>query len=187
MGDLFTARFADCRFHEAFFPKLGGKIGEIKRDILWKIPSSHLDPRASICEKEVQKIIHLQKIANQMPDAFTDLKRITKLYILAENVPIRIDISVGQSSSVITNESKAHLKHSRPLGSKDQNPRKRKINDQDDTMKKSHKKTHDLTNPEIHEDIDELETQENKELSINPNDIETNLNQLNIVVDYVFA
>ncbi|XP_070005936.1 uncharacterized protein [Nicotiana sylvestris] len=74
-----------------------------------------------------------------------------------------------------------------PLGSKDRNPRKRKTNDQDDTTKESHKEIHDLTNPEIHEEINEPETQENKELSINPIDIETNLNRMDIVADYIFA
>ena len=84
----------------------------------------HIDPYSSTCEQEVQKIIHLQKIANQMPDAFTNLKRITKSDIPAENVPIRIDVPKEPSTSVIANESKTHLKRGRPLRSKDQNPRK---------------------------------------------------------------
>ena len=29
-GDMFTARFADCRFNETVFPKLGGENSEIK-------------------------------------------------------------------------------------------------------------------------------------------------------------
>ena len=70
-----------------------------------------------------------------MPDAFTDLKRITKSHIPAENVPIRIDVPKGPSTSVIANESKASLKHGRPLSYKDQNPQKRKSKCQDDTMK----------------------------------------------------
>ena len=85
---------------------------------------SHLDPYSSTCEQEVPKIIHLQKIANQMPDGFTNLKRITKPHIHPKNVPIRIDIPIGPSTSVIVNESKASLKRGRPLGSMDQNPRK---------------------------------------------------------------
>ena len=104
---MFTARFADCRFDETVFPKLGGENSEIKREILWKnISLSHLDPYSSTCEQEVQKIIHLQEIANQIPDAFTDLKRITKSHIPTENVPIRIDVPKGPSTSVIANESK---------------------------------------------------------------------------------
>ncbi|XP_070002716.1 uncharacterized protein [Nicotiana sylvestris] len=103
------------------------------------------------------------------------------------NVPIRIDVPIGQSSSVIANESKARLKCGRPLGSKDRNPRKRKTNDQNDTRKESHEEIHNLINSEIHEESTEPETQENKELSINPIDIEIKLNRVDIVVDYVFA
>ncbi|KAM3249553.1 hypothetical protein P3L10_011323 [Capsicum annuum] len=99
-----------------------------------------------------------------MPDAFTDLKRITKSHIPAENVPIRIDVPKGPSTSVIANESKARLKRGRPLCSKDRNPRKRKTNG-----------------------INEPETQENEKLSINSSDVETNLNRSEIIVDHVFT
>ena len=106
-GDVFTARFADCHFNEAVFPPLGGEKDQLKKEISWNASSlNFLDPRTSVCELEVQKIIHLQKIANQLPDAFTDLKRITKSHIPAENVPIRIDVSAGQPISAIANESK---------------------------------------------------------------------------------
>ena len=73
-----------------------------------------------------------------MPDAFTDLKRSTKSHIPAKNVPIRIDVPKWLSTCVIANEYKARLKRDRPLGSKDQNPIKRKINGQDDTTKDLH-------------------------------------------------
>ena len=76
------------------------------------------------CELEVQKIIHLQNIANQLLDAFIDLKRVTKSHIPIANASIRIDFLVGQH--VFANESNARLKHGRPIGSKDKNPRKRK-------------------------------------------------------------
>ena len=122
-----------------------------------------------------------------MPDTFTDLKRIAKSHIPTENVPIRIDVPKGPSTSVIANESKAHLKRGRPLGSKDRNPRKRKINGQDDTTKDPHVKAQDLSNVDIPEGINEPETQKNEELSINSSDVETNLNRFEIVVDYVFA
>ena len=60
-----------------------------------------------------------------MPDAFTDSKRITKSHIPAVNVPIRIDVPKGPSTSVIASESQIRLKRDRPLSSKDKNPRKR--------------------------------------------------------------
>ena len=138
---------------------------------------SHLDPYSSTCEQEVQKIIHLQKIANKMPDTFADLKRITKSHIPAENVPIQIDVPKGPSTSVIANEAKTHLKRGRPLGSKDQNPRKRKIKCQDDTTKESHMEVQNLNKSDIHEKINELENQRNNELPINLRDVETNMNR----------
>ena len=122
-----------------------------------------------------------------MPDAFIDLKRITKSHIPAENVPIRIDVPIGPSTSVIANESKVRLKHGRPLGPKDQNPRKRKNKCQDDTMKESHMEVQNLNNFDIHEGNNELETARDNELSINFRDAETNLNRSEIVIDYVSA
>ncbi len=44
-----------------------------------------------------------------------------------------------------------------------------------------------MSNVDIPEGISKPETQENEELSINSSDVETNLNQSEIVVDYVFA
>ncbi|GJZ07345.1 disease resistance CC-NBS-LRR class family protein [Tanacetum coccineum] len=96
--DLFTARFADCHFNEGVFPELGG----------------------------VQKIAHLQEIANQLPDAFTDTKRVTKSHIPAANAPTRIEIPNKQAGDNITHESQKRLKRGKPIGSKDKNPRKRK-------------------------------------------------------------
>ena len=62
-------------------------------------------------------------MANQLPNAFTDAKKVTKSHVPAANAPIKIDVPVGQS---IANESKARLKRGRPIGSRDKNPRKRK-------------------------------------------------------------
>ena len=62
-----------------------------------------------------------------MLNTFTDLKMSTKSHIPAENVPIRIDVSKGPSTSIIANESKVRLKRGRPLGYKDRNPRKKMV------------------------------------------------------------
>ena len=43
-------------------------------------------------------IIHLQNIANQLPDAFVDTKKVTKSHIPAANVPARVDITKGQKA-----------------------------------------------------------------------------------------
>ena len=69
-------------------------------------------------------IIHLQNLANQLPYAFVDTKKVTKSHIPAANVPARVDIIEGQK----TFESKTRSKRGRPIGSKDITPRKRKTN-----------------------------------------------------------
>ena len=93
-GDVFTARFADCQFNETVFPILGGEKQKLdKQQIYWNAPLiSFLDPRSGQFELEVQKIIHLQRIANELPDAFTDTKTVTKSHIPALNAPARINI-----------------------------------------------------------------------------------------------
>ena len=58
---------------------------------------THLDPRTSQCELEVQRIIHLQNLANQLPDAFIDTKKVTKSHIPVANTPTRIDGSLKDS------------------------------------------------------------------------------------------
>ena len=37
--DLFTARFADCRFDETSFPQLWGEKKDLKNHITWKVSS----------------------------------------------------------------------------------------------------------------------------------------------------
>ena len=91
---------------------------------------SHLDPRTNQCELEVQRIIHLQNLANQLPDAFIDTKKVTKPHIPTTNTPARIDVHVGQ----LTNESKIRLKCDRPVSSKDVTPQKRRTQEKLDTL-----------------------------------------------------
>ncbi|XP_060200651.1 uncharacterized protein LOC132628919 [Lycium barbarum] len=167
-GDLFTARFVDCHFDESIYPALGGENKQLKKEIDWNVISfSHLDPRTNQCELEVQKIIYLQNIANQLPDAFTDLSRITKSHIPAANAPIRVDVSVGQS--IKENESKPHLKRGRPIGSKDKNPRKRKgANNQNDNNMEvvAQQEQRDITIDKTSEEVPVPENNENEEISI---------------------
>ena len=65
--NVFTARFAYYHFNESVFSSLGKEklITEERREISWKTSTmSHLDPRTNQCELEVQRIIHLQNLAN---------------------------------------------------------------------------------------------------------------------------
>ena len=76
---------------------------------------SHFDHRTYQCELEVQRITYLKNLANQLPDAFIDTKKVIKSHIPTANALARIDVPEGQ----LANESQIRLKHGRPIGSKD--------------------------------------------------------------------
>nr|AQY61295.1 Pol [Coffea arabica] len=178
-GDLFTARFADCHFDESHFSTLGGDKNQPKKEITWKISLNFLDSRTKECELEVQRIIHLQKIANQLPDAFNDSKRVTKSHIPAENAPIKIDVPEEQITSA--NESKARLKRGRPLGSKDKNPRKKREIDESTISDKIQPPEEVAPKEPI---LEENETIEN---SINFITSRKSWNRKEIIIDNIFA
>jgi hypothetical protein len=79
--NLFTTRYADCIFNKDHFPKLLGdykyhsKCQEINLDDKSIISS---DPCTKETKLQVQKIINLQNVANNLTDAFTDYKGVTK-------------------------------------------------------------------------------------------------------------
>ncbi|KAL4564637.1 hypothetical protein LXL04_028704 [Taraxacum kok-saghyz] len=94
--DLFNPRHADCDFDEKIFMSLGGdlhvNVDEERREITWHIPNmSHMYPSTAHGDKEVQRILSLQNVANQLPDAFNDLANVMRSNILVANVPARID------------------------------------------------------------------------------------------------
>jgi hypothetical protein len=184
-GDLFTARFSDCHFDESDFPILGGENKNMGKEISWNESSlSHFDPRTKQCELEVQKIIHLQRLANELPDAFADPKRVTKSYVPAANAPLKIDVPEGQSS--VANKSDARLKRGRPAGSKDKNPRKRKgEKNQNDVI--AQEEQHDIIENGVPEETQVPEISKNDEISINyvMNGVRWDRNKVNI--DDVFA
>ena len=98
---------------------------------------TYLDPRTNQCELEVQRIIQLQNLANQLPDAFINTKKVTKSYILTANTPAQIDVPIGQ----LTNEFKIHLKRGRPIGSNDVTPQKRRTQEKLGTIEETIKTT----------------------------------------------
>ena len=63
----------------------------------------------------------MQNIANQLPYAFVDAKKVTKSHIAVANVPLKIDIP----TYIVINESETRQKCGRPVISKDKNPQKR--------------------------------------------------------------
>ena len=162
-GEVFTTRFADCHFDENLIPPLGGDkpILEEWREIAWNESSlSHLDPRTKQSELDVQKIIHLQGLANQLPDAFIDSKKVTKSHIPAANIPARIEIPTKKLQSSMTNQPKPRLKRGRPIGSKDTIPRKRK------TVISMTPEEHTTVKPQVDEQVAPVEAPV-KELSLN--------------------
>ena len=145
-SDLFTARFTDCQFYKIVFLSLEGdnniNVPEERRELSWTTPTlSHLDPRTAQSETEVHRILDLQSVAQSMPNAFTDLARVTRSHIPAANVPAKMDVPNVRWSSLLeaqdatladprtlvaSQSSTPTQKHGRPLGSNDSHPRKRK-------------------------------------------------------------
>jgi hypothetical protein len=122
-GDLFTAWYADCIFNEDHFPALGEdyKYHSECQEINWddkSILSS--DPHTKETELQVQKIINLQNVANNLPDAFTDYKGVTKSWNPMVNAPERVEVSkkTTQAPSVVKRGRVAQTK-------KDNTPNKR--------------------------------------------------------------
>ena len=69
---------ANYHFNETIISPLGGEepVPEERREIIWNaLTLTYLNPRTNQCELEVQRIIHLQNLANQLQDAFIDTKK----------------------------------------------------------------------------------------------------------------
>ncbi|KAM0990114.1 hypothetical protein ACFX2C_008676 [Malus domestica] len=202
-GDMFITRFADCHFNETIFPLLGVEktVPEERQELTWVVPTlSHFNPRSIQCENEVKMIVHLQGIANQMPDAFNDASKVIKSHIPAAKAPARIDVHVGQNKMAVNDSSNACLKRGRPPGSKDSAPRKRKMrvqlnpNDIIQEKKLNDKSTiHDSVVPEKENVLDkttvpkETEVHESKEISINYACTNELWDRNEIIIDDMFA
>ena len=215
-GDVFRAIFEDCHFDEVNFPSLGGdKLPkEERREIIWNASSmSHLDLCIAQCDKEVQRITHVQKIASQLPDAFTYTAKVTKSYIPFANTPARINIPIRKIAIMAANESSMiRLKRGRPLGSKDLILQKRKIKGQQNPSLKENSTpkeatptiskiitpeeesaievTHALEEAIVLEDIQNHEDAQvlaNDEISINYASIEKLWDHTKVVINEVFC
>ena len=180
-SDIFTTRFAKCHFNETTFPILGGGIKKLENEIVWNVSLlSHLDHRTKQCVLEVQKII----VANQMPDAFADTKKVIKSYIPIANAPSKIEIPIQQVATI--NESALRQKHGKPIGLKDKNHHKRKvINSWNDLIdnRNIQEEVLDITNGKNDE-----ETQvDNNEILINYTMTRKRWNKINVVVGNIFV
>ena len=79
----------------------------------------------------------MKNLANQLPDAFTDIKKVAKSHIPTRNTPERIDVPIGK----FINESKIRLKCDRPINSNDVTPRKKRTQVKHDTLEEAIKMT----------------------------------------------
>ena len=80
-----TTCCANYPFNETIFPPLGGEesVIEERREIIWNaLTLTHLDSHINQCELEVQNTIHLQGLANQLPNAFIDAKKVKKIIFI---------------------------------------------------------------------------------------------------------
>ncbi|KAK9942694.1 hypothetical protein M0R45_008346 [Rubus argutus] len=221
-SDLFTARFADCHFDETVFRSLGGDknvtIQQERRELSWPVPTlSHNDPPTAQREIEVRRIIDLQKVADSLPDAFSDLAKVTRSHIPAANVPARMEVpekdfrlidaasatqNVGQGIAGATPNVGGDVaqavapprKRGRPQGSRDTHPRKRAAKAHDpliiDTQNPTHENIPDYgyVQETSLEDAPSLEPiRENVEISINYTSVHGTWDRNSIVVDDVFA
>ena len=129
-----------CHFDETVFPSLGGdknkNVQQERQKLSWSVPTlSHLDPRTAQCNNEVQRILNLQNVADSMPDAFSDIAKVTRSHIPAANMPARLEIPTtgyGATTGVTTTPSGGVVeavvpqrKRGRPLGSMDSRPLKK--------------------------------------------------------------
>jgi hypothetical protein len=128
-GDLFIAWYADCIFNDDHFPALGRdyKYHLKCQEINWddkSILSS--DPRTKETELHVQKIINLQNVANNLSDAFTDYKCVTKSWNHAVNTPKRVEVpkKTTQAPSIVKRERVAQTKKD---NAPNKHPRKEKM------------------------------------------------------------
>ena len=99
-GDLYTARYADCIFDKDNILALGGdNMYQIKcQDTEWNASNiQSLDPRTKESELEVQRIIHLQNIANNLPNAFTGVKSVSKCQVFPFRRPTMQPVPVPGS------------------------------------------------------------------------------------------
>jgi hypothetical protein len=80
-GNAFRARFEDCRFIENDFPYLTDKRQQNDIDTLYKWPENlpkFTDPKDKIINEEIINTLNLQRLANELPDAFNDAQKVTK-------------------------------------------------------------------------------------------------------------
>ena len=100
-----------------------------------------LIPKTAQCDSEVCRILNLQNVADSMPDAFSDIAKVTRSHIPAANVSVRLEVPTkgqGTATPAIGGHGAAttlngglveavvpQRNRGRPLGSIDTRPNKK--------------------------------------------------------------
>ena len=77
--DIYKARFQNCKFIETKFPSSKAKVDHSK--LIFKSEETltlNPDPRTALADAEVRKLIHLQALAEKIPDGFHSGPRIIR-------------------------------------------------------------------------------------------------------------
>ena len=85
MASLSRMTCANYHFNETIFSLSVGKelVLEERHKIIWNaLTLTYLNLRTNQCKLKVQRIIHLQNLANQLPNAFIDTKKVKKSFSL---------------------------------------------------------------------------------------------------------
>ena len=132
----------------------------------------------------MQRIIHLQAIANRLPDAFNDATKVMKSHIPVVNAPARIAVREEQAKM---DGNPPQLKRGRPIGLKDTVLRKRRGKNQESTPEEPGAV---LTSKELNA----LEEAQTHEKITNPKNTENSITYCNeiwdrnkIIIDDIFA
>jgi hypothetical protein len=125
-GELFTAHTSMCEFDETNFPCLltedrppNASDFTFDQDDTKEL---HRDPYNGQGEKEMRRILHLQHIAQNAPDAFAPTERITRSNLnQAANYPSRVQLDATPA-----HETEPPKKRGRPKGATTVQPSKRR-------------------------------------------------------------
>lgn len=120
--DIFRARYHDCQFWEDIFPTLSTVSTPNPlhtSELQWQTKNTFWhDPRTSLVNDEVKRILNLHQIMEQLPDGFNDASQVTKSHVEAANTPARIAIEQQPATYVAPK-----AKRGRSPGSKNRTPR----------------------------------------------------------------
>jgi hypothetical protein len=115
-----------CEFDETSFPKVSDDDGKPRAQFDFEQPETkeiHKDPYNGQGEKDVRRILHLHRIAQNAPDVFAASERVTRSEL---NEATNYPASVAVDSVPATTVTPPNSKRGRPKGAKDLVPRKRR-------------------------------------------------------------